>query len=116
MEVSVNQITRRAILQRGGMIGAALALDQGRPDLARAAAIGSPERFRAIDLAMMSGVSRHDVAGVAAIAATPGGVVYEGSFGTANTASGTSMTIFPFVVPSVNVAMVRCFEGTAMPG
>src|SRR3981081_1376695 len=88
----MNHITRRTMLQRGGM-GAVLALDAVSPALAGTTPARSSARFKAIDAALRGGVSRNDVAGVIAVAATPKGVVYEGAFGKANVATGAAMTL-----------------------
>ena len=50
-------------------------------------------KFKAIDAALRGGISKNDVAGVVAMAATPKGVVYEGAFGKANVATGAPMTV-----------------------
>ena len=89
----MNHLTRRTMLQRGGMLGAVLALDAVSPALAETTPAGSSARFKAIDAALRGGVSRNDVAGVIAVAATPKGVVYEGAFGKANVATGAAMTL-----------------------
>ncbi len=75
------------------MLGAILALDTVSPALARTTPAGSSVRFKAIDAALRGGVSRNDVAGVIAVAATPKGMVYEGAFGKANVATGAPMTL-----------------------
>src|SRR6202790_3155799 len=92
-ELAMNHLTRRTMLQRGGMLGAVLALDAVSPALAEKPPAGSSARFKAIDAALRGGVSRNDVAGVIAVAATPKGVVYEGAFGKANVATGAAMTL-----------------------
>jgi methyl acetate hydrolase len=89
----MNHLTRRTMLQRGGMLGAVLALDAVSPALAGTTPAGSSARFKAIDAALRGGVSRNDVAGVIAVAATPKGMVYEGAFGKANVATGAAMTL-----------------------
>ena len=86
-------LTRRTMLQSGGLLGAILALDAVGPTLAGANPAGSSVRFKAIDDALQVGVSRSDVAGVIAVAATPKGVVYEAAFGKANIATGAPMTL-----------------------
>ncbi len=88
----MNEMTHRTTLQRGGMRGAVVALDTVWPAPARAAPAASSRRFKAIDAALAAGVSRNDVAGVVALAATPSGLVCEGAFGTANAATGAPMT------------------------
>src|ERR1700751_2627251 len=79
-ELAMNSLTRRTMFQRGGMLGGILALDTVSPALARTTPAGSSVRFKAIDAALRGGVSRNDVAGVIAVAATPKGMVYEGAF------------------------------------
>jgi len=106
----VDQMTRRAMLQRGGLFGAALALDAASPVAAHAGRLLSSPRFRGVDVALGEGVARKDVAGVAAIAATPKGVVYEGAFGTADAAAATPMamdTVFWLL------SMTKAFTATA---
>src|ERR1700676_3364561 len=66
-ELAMNHLTRRTMLQRGGMLGAVLALDAVSPALAETTPAGSSARFKAIDAALRGGVSRNDVAGVVAI-------------------------------------------------
>src|SRR3982074_830057 len=92
-KLAMNHLTRRTMLQRGGMLGAILALDTGSPALARTTPAGSSVRFKAIDATLRGGVSRNDVAGIIAVAATPKGMVYEGAFGKANVATGAPMTL-----------------------
>ena len=89
----MNHLTRRTMLQSGGMLGAVLALDAVSPALAGTTPARSSARFKTIDAALRGGVSRNDVAGVVAVAATPKGVVYEGAFGKANVATGAAMTL-----------------------
>src|SRR4029077_2629830 len=80
-ELAMNHFTRRTMLQRGGMLGGILALDAVSPALAGTTPAASSVKFKAIDAALREGISKNDVAGVVAIAATPKGVVYEGAFG-----------------------------------
>src|SRR5258705_12198105 len=89
----MNHVTGRPMLQRGGMLGPVLALDAVSPALAETTPAGSSVRFKAIDAALRGGVSRNDVAGVIAVAATPKGGVSEGAFGKANVATGAAMTL-----------------------
>src|ERR1700681_1560940 len=89
----MNHITRRTMLQHGGMLGTVLALDAVSPALAGTTPAATSVRFKAIDAALRGGVSRNDVAGVVAMAATPKGVVYEGAFGRANVATSAPMTV-----------------------
>jgi methyl acetate hydrolase len=84
----MNHITHRTTLQGGGMLGAILALDAVSPALAGTTPADSSLRFKAIDAALRGGVSKNDVAGVVAMAATPKGIVYEGAFGKANVVAG----------------------------
>lgn len=88
----MNEMTRRTLLQRGGMLGAVLALEIVRPVPAAAVPPASSRRFKAIDADLTAGVSRNDVAGVVALAATRQGLIYEGAFGTANPETGAPMT------------------------
>ncbi|WP_338110967.1 hypothetical protein [Rhizobium cauense] len=71
----MNQITRRTMLQHGSTLGAFLALDAISPALAETAPAASLRNSAAIDAALRGGVSRHDVAGVVAMAATANGIV-----------------------------------------
>src|SRR6202163_3939217 len=89
----MNHISRRTMLQRGGMLGTVLALDAVSPALAGTTPAASSVRFEAIDAALRGGVSKNDVAGVVAMAAKPKGVVFEGAFGKANVATGAPMTV-----------------------
>lgn len=89
----MSQVTRRTVLQRGGLLGGLLALDAVRPALAATRPAASLRSAGAIDAALRGGVSRNDVAGVVAMAATRKGLVYEGAFGTSNVASGAPMTV-----------------------
>ncbi|MBZ9921890.1 MULTISPECIES: serine hydrolase domain-containing protein [unclassified Mesorhizobium] len=106
----MNPITRRTMLQRGSMVGAILALDAVNPALAGTAPLASLRNSAAIDAALLGGVSRHDVAGVVAMAATPNGIAYEGAFGKANVETGTPMaadTVFWLL------SMTKAFTTTA---
>ena len=106
----MNEMTRRTMLQRGGMLGAVLALDTVRPVPAGAVPAAPSPRFKAIDAALAAGVSKNDVAGVVALAATPRELIYEGAFGTANTATGAPMradTVFWLL------SMTKAFTATA---
>ena len=89
----MNHITRRTMLHRGTMLGAVLALDAVSPALAGTTPAASSVRFKAIDAALREGVSKNDVAGVVAMAATPKGIVYVGAFGEANVATGVPITV-----------------------
>jgi CubicO group peptidase (beta-lactamase class C family) len=75
------------------MLGAILALDAVSPALAGTPSTASLRSFKTIDAALLGGVSRNDVAGVVAMAATPEGIVYEAAFGKADVATGAPMTI-----------------------
>ncbi|MCW2240538.1 serine hydrolase domain-containing protein [Azospirillum canadense] len=88
----MNDISRRTMLQRGGMLGAILALDTVSPALARTAPTPMLHSAKRIDSALRAGVAHNDVAGVVALAAQATGIVYEGAFGKANVATGTPMT------------------------
>ena len=88
----MNEMTRRTLLQRSGMLGAVLALDVVRPVPAGAVPAASPRRFKTIDAELAASVSSNDVAGIVALAATPQGLIYEGAFGRANPKTGAPMT------------------------
>lgn len=88
----MSPITRRTMLQRGSMLGAILALDTVSPALAGTMSAAPLRNSAAIDAALLGGVSRKDVAGVVAMAATREGIVYEGTFGKANAETGAPMT------------------------
>ena len=88
----MNEMTRRTLLRRSGMLGAVLALDAVRPVPAGAVPAASPRRFKAIDADLAASVSRNDVAGIVALAATLQGPIYEGAFGRANPKTGAPMT------------------------
>ncbi|MFI0849692.1 serine hydrolase domain-containing protein [Mesorhizobium sp. IMUNJ23232] len=74
------------------MLGALLALDAVSPALAATRPTASLRSAGAIDAVLGGGVSRNDVAGVVAMAATNNGIVYEGTFGKSNVATGAPMT------------------------
>src|SRR3979490_3164778 len=106
----MNHLTRRTMLQRGGMLGSVLALDAVSPTLAGTTPAASSARFKAIDAALRGGISKNDVAGVVAMAATPKDIVYEGAFGKANVATGapiTADTVFWLL------SMTKAFTATA---
>jgi len=106
----MKDVTRRTMLHGGGMLGVILALDTVRPAPARAVSGTTSRRFKAIDEALAAGISKKDVAGVVALAATPKGLIYEGSFGTANTTTGAPMradTVFWLL------SMTKAFTATA---
>lgn len=106
----MNQVTRRTILQRGGLLGGLLALDAVSPAFAATRPAASLRSAGAIDAALRGGVSRNDVAGVVAVAATQEGMAYEGAFGVADVASGTPMspdTVFWLL------SMTKAFTATA---
>jgi CubicO group peptidase (beta-lactamase class C family) len=69
-----------------------LALDTANPAFAATTPAPSIRSASAIDAALRGGVSRNDVAGVVAMAATRTGLVYEGTFGRSNVATGAPMT------------------------
>ncbi|GLK85929.1 hypothetical protein [Ancylobacter defluvii] len=71
----MNPMTRRTVLQRGGLLGGLLALDAARPAFAATRPAASLRSAGAIDAALRGGVSRNDVAGVVAMAATRTGLV-----------------------------------------
>lgn len=93
-----------------GSAGSLLALDTAGPALAGANPAGSSVHLKAVDDALLGGVSRNDVAGVIAVAATPKGVVYEGAFGKANVATGAPMTLDTVFWL---LSMIKAFTATA---
>lgn len=105
----MNEITRRTILARGGLLGGVACLTTARPTLAWAAPAAGSRKFKAIDTALQNAVAAKDVAGVVAVGANRDGVVYEGSFGKANDAGSpmSSDTIFWLL------SMTKAFTATA---
>ena len=87
----MNGITRRSVLMRGGLLGAAACLGSMPAGEGWAKAPAGGRRFAAIDAALSHGVAAGDVAGVVGMAATADGILYEGGFGTADVASGAPM-------------------------
>ncbi|MBZ9758152.1 beta-lactamase family protein [Mesorhizobium sp. ESP6-5] len=105
----MQNMDRRVFLARGGLIaaGAALGTTALRPVAAHARDTG---RFGAIDAALGEAVANRNVLGVAAMAATPDGIVYDGAFGDANVATGAPMrndTVFWLL------SMTKAFTATA---
>ena len=101
---------RRAFLARGGMMAAAGAL--GSAALTPTAALARPAsgRFAAIDAALDKAVANGAVLGVAAMAATPDGIVYDGAAGKASIETGAPMqsdTVFWLL------SMTKAFTATA---
>jgi methyl acetate hydrolase len=89
----MSQASRRTILQRGGLLTALLTLDAASPAFAATRPAASLRSARAIDAALRGGVARNDVAGVVAMGATRDGLVYEGTFGKSNVATGAPMSV-----------------------
>jgi methyl acetate hydrolase len=88
----MNEITRRSVLMRGGLLGAAACLGTMYPAQASTRPPARTGRFKAVDAALLKGVAAGDVAGVVGIGATEDGIVYEGTFGKANVMTGSPMT------------------------
>ncbi len=87
----MNEITRRTVMS-GSLLGGVACLTAGHPALALAAPPAGSHKFKAIDVALRNAVAAKDVAGVVALGANRGGVVYEGVFGKANVGTGAPMT------------------------
>ncbi|MER9840533.1 beta-lactamase family protein [Mesorhizobium australicum] len=107
----MNAISRRSLLARGGLLLAAGAAAVNTPVHALAA---NPQarsgNFKSIDTAMEQAVRDGTVAGVVATAAGPDSMIYEGTFGKANTATGATMradTVFWLL------SMTKAFTATA---
>src|SRR6202047_3958354 len=101
-------INRRAFLARGSLLTAGAALGAGA--LLPSVAWATPGAFAPIDAALRRGVKTGAVTGVAAMAATPDGVVYDGAFGKADVQAGTPMrddTVFGLL------SMTKAFTATA---
>jgi methyl acetate hydrolase len=101
-------INRRAFLARGSLLTAGAALGAGA--LLPSVAWATPGAFAPIDAALRRGVKTGAVTGVAAMAATPDGVVYDGAFGKADVQAGTPMrddTVFWLL------SMTKAFTATA---
>lgn len=107
----MNAISRRSLLARGGLLLAAGAAAVNTPVHALAA---NPQarsgNFKSIDTAMEQAVRDGTVAGVVATAAGPDSMIYEGTFGKANAATGATMradTVFWLL------SMTKAFTATA---
>ncbi|QKC96576.1 serine hydrolase domain-containing protein [Mesorhizobium sp. NZP2298] len=107
----MNAISRRSLLARGGLLLAAGAAAVNTPVHALAA---NPQarsgNFKSIDMAMEEAVRDGTVAGVVATAAGPDSMIYEGTFGKANTVTGAMMrpdTVFWLL------SMTKAFTATA---
>ncbi|TDV05478.1 serine hydrolase domain-containing protein [Paraburkholderia caballeronis] len=110
-------LTRRAFLSASASTVAAAALGglsvralaaPGQP----ASAAGNPA-FAAIDNALQRAVANRTVAGVVAMGATREGVVYEGSFGSANLDTGAPMspdTVFWLLSMTKAVTAAACMQ------
>lgn len=105
----MSKISRRAILAAGSVLAAEAATGFGP-------AMAAPRRsgnFGPIDAALRGAVQNGAVSGVAAIAATPAGVIYEGAFGKANIAAGASMagdTVFWLASMTKAVTATACMQ------
>lgn len=104
----MHDLNRRTFLTRGGLLTAGAALGAGGlvPSIARS----TPRGFGSVDAALRKGVETGAVTGVAAMAATPGGIVYDGAFGKADVQAGTPMrddTVFWLL------SMTKAFTATA---
>ena len=85
---------RRDILRTTARLAAAGALAAHQPALARAAeaAIPGVGTFRPVDALLRTATTDGDLPGVVALAATDGGVTYEGVFGSRRLGEGPAMT------------------------
>jgi methyl acetate hydrolase len=103
-------INRRNLLAGGSILAAGAALGAGAPQPAWARIRRGSANFTAIDEALDKAVTDGAVLGVAAMAATPEGIVYDGAFGKANAETGTPMrddTVFWLL------SMTKAFTATA---
>src|ERR1700730_116032 len=103
-------INRRDLLAGGSVLAAGAALGAGAPQRAWARTRRGSGNFTAIDEALGKAVADGAVLGVAAMAATPEGIVYGGAFGKANAETGAPMrddTVFWLL------SMTKAFTATA---
>jgi methyl acetate hydrolase len=107
----MNAISRRSLLARGGLLLAAGTVAANTPVHGLAAKPQARSgNFKQIDVAMEQAVRDGTVAGVVATAAGPDGMIYEGTFGKANTVTGATMradTVFWLL------SMTKAFTATA---
>jgi methyl acetate hydrolase len=105
----MHDIDRRSFLASGSIVAASATLASSA--LQPVAALAQPRgNFAVIDAALDAAVSIGAVLGVAAMAATPEGIVYDGAFGKANAETGASMrndTVFWLL------SMTKAFTATA---
>ncbi len=106
----MTDISRRAVLVRGGLLAAASCLGAAQHTAAAAQPRPRGGSFAPIDATLREAVQKGTVAGVVAAAATPRGLVYEGAFGKADVAAGTAMT--PDTVFWL-LSMTKAFTATA---
>src|SRR3984893_1169148 len=103
-------INRRDLVAGGTTLAAGAALGAGAPQPAWAQIRPGSGNFTAIDEALGKAVADGAVLGVAAMAATPEGIVYDGAFGKANAETGAPMrddTVFWLL------SMTKAFTATA---
>src|SRR6202171_1551962 len=103
-------INRRDLLAGGSILAAGAALGTGAPQPAWARIRPGSGNLTAIDEALGKAVADGAVLGVAAMAATPEGIVYDGAFGKANAETGAPMrddTVFWLL------SMTKAFTATA---
>src|SRR5512132_656992 len=87
-------IDRRAILRGGGLLAASsIAAGFGRAAAADTQTAVSSRKFGTIDTAMRHAVDTGVAAGVVAVGASKDGLVYQGTFGTADAHAGTPMSL-----------------------
>lgn len=107
----MNAISRRSLLARGGLLLAAGTAAANTPAHALTAKPQARSgNFKPIDMAMEQAVRDGTVAGIVATAAGPDGMIYEGTFGKANTVTGATMradTVFWLL------SMTKAFTATA---
>ena len=101
---------RRALLTGGSMLAAGATVVATAPQSTAALARPASGKFNAIDTALDGAVASGAVLGVAAMAATQNGIVYDGVSGKANTETGAPMrndTVFWLL------SMTKAFTATA---
>jgi methyl acetate hydrolase len=89
----MRDMSRRAVLAQGSLLAAGAALGTMASWPAMALPSKRSGNFKSIDAALRGAVDSGVVLGAAAMGVTPGGSVYEGAFGKANTEAGTPMTL-----------------------
>jgi methyl acetate hydrolase len=106
----MHNINRRTLLTQGTMLAAGAALGAGALHPTAGLARPASGDLAAIDAVLSQAVSNGAVFGVAAMGATPDGVVYDGAFGKANVETGAPMrddTVFWLL------SMTKAFTATA---